>query len=127
MPESSESDRRKAAALPDWFAKARLVQALEYRWEIYLRCQFCGATKTWRRDIMLGRLRKSLNMTFAEIQRRARCERCQGAMPIMGTSGPQEPGSCADVWRREVIEVLLDAGLSPADYGYGWRPQAHVR
>ncbi len=127
MPEPSDSDRRKAAELPAWFANTRLVQALEYQWELHFRCQFCGATRTWRRDTMLGRMRTSLNATLGAIQARARCHRCRHGQAIMTMTGLQDPGPYADAYRRQVVETLLEADLNPADYGYGWRPQAHVR
>jgi len=48
MPEPSDADRRKAAQLDPQFAQARLVDALERGWEIGFRCQYCGASATWR-------------------------------------------------------------------------------
>lgn len=70
MPEPSDSDRRKAAQLEPWLAGARLVDALERGWDIHFRCQFCGTTKTWRRDTLLGRARALLGCTLAQIQRK---------------------------------------------------------
>lgn len=121
VPEPSESDRRKAARLEPWLADARLVDALERGWEVHFRCQFCGATKTWRRDTMLGRSRGLLGKTFAEIQRQAACPRCGGRLPIVWISGVKDPGPDAERLRWGLINTLLDAGLSPGDYGFGWR------
>lgn len=127
MPEPSDSDREKAARLPDWFASSRLVEALERDWEIHFRCQYCGASRTWRRDVMLGRAQKALGFTMAEIQRRARCSRCQAPMPIMSMTGVRELGGHAPRARDALIHTLLDAGLNPADYGYGWRRREPIR
>lgn len=121
MPEPSDSDRRKAAQLEPWLASARLVDALERGWEIHFRCQYCGATKTWRRDTMLGRARDFLGATFAEIQRKAVCPRCPGRLPVLWMSGVKDPGPQAERLRYALIDTLLEAGLSPEAYGYGWR------
>jgi DNA-directed RNA polymerase subunit RPC12/RpoP len=126
MPEPSDSDRRKAAQMEPWLAGARLVDALERGWEIHFRCQYCGTTKTWRRDTMLGRARPLLGDTFDQIQRKAACPRCPGRLPILWMSGVQDPGPQAERLRWDVINTLLDAGLSPSDYGYGWRPPSTV-
>ena len=123
MPEPSHSDREKAARLPSWLAQTRLVQSVELRWEVHFRCQFCGAAKTWRRDVMLGRLRPALNATFAQIHKKTRCPRCGGALPIMSVTGVRDPGPMAAGWRRALVEELIDLGLNPADYGYGLRPR----
>lgn len=121
MPEPSDNDRRKAAALDPTFAKARLVDALERGWEIEFRCQYCGATKTWRRDVMLGRARAYLGLTMAEIQARAVCQRCPGRFPIMSMSGVVQPNDM-DRRRWELINALLDARIDPSSLGYGWKP-----
>jgi hypothetical protein len=120
MPEPSASDRRKAAALDPWFAEARLVDALERGWEIHFRCQYCGTAKTWRRDTMLGRAKGLLNATMTQLQARALCPRCPGRMPIVWMSGVIDPGD-AEGRRSRLIETLLEAGLTPGDYGYAWR------
>jgi hypothetical protein len=124
MPEPSDSDRRKAAQMEPWLASSRLVDALERGWEVHFRCQYCGTTKTWRRDVMVGRARGLLGETFAAIQRKAACPRCPGRLPIIWISGIQEPGARAEQLRWALISTLLDAGLNPSDYGYGWRPAA---
>ncbi|MEW6390215.1 MAG: hypothetical protein AB1542_07255 [Pseudomonadota bacterium] len=121
MPEPSDADRRKAARLDPAFAGARLIDALERGWEIGFRCQYCGAGKTWRRDTMLGRARRYLNCTMAEIQARLPCPRCPGRMPIMTMSGVIDPGD-AEARRWATVSLLLDVGLNPTDYGYGWAP-----
>ncbi len=121
MPEPSDSDRRRAAELAPELARARLVDAFERGWEIHFRCQFCGATKTWRRDTMLGRARGLLGVTFVEIQRRTVCPRCPGRAPIITMSGVIDPGN-AEARRWATVSALLDAGLDPGAYGYGWRP-----
>ena len=121
MPEPSDSDRRKAAQLPPEFACFRLVDALERGWEISFRCQYCGTTKTWHRAVMLGRARRYLGCSMAEVQAKAVCPRCPGHMPIMAFSGVIEPD---DMERRrwDLISTLLDSGIDPLDLGYGWRP-----
>ena len=118
MPEPSEADRRKAAQLDPAFANARFVDALERGWEIGFRCQYCGAGGTWRRDVMLGRARR-LTCTMAQIQARLPCPRCPGRLPIVTMSGVIDPGD-AERRRWATITLLLDAGLNPTDYGYGW-------
>lgn len=122
MPEPSDSDRRKAAQMEPWLASSRLVDALERGWEVHFQCQFCGTTKTWRRDVMLGRARGLLQESFAAIQRKATCPRCPGRLPIIRISGIQDPGPRAEPLRWALISTLIDAGLNPSDYGYGWRP-----
>lgn len=124
MPEPSARDRQKAAQLDLAFANRRLVDALERGWEIEFRCQYCGASKTWRRDVMLGRARAYLGMTMADIQARAVCQRCPGRLPIMSFSGVMEP---SDMERRRwaLINTLLDAGLDPTALGYGWQAPGH--
>jgi hypothetical protein len=76
MPEPSDNDRRRAATLDPVFSKARLVDALDRGWEIEFRCQYCSATKTWQRDVLLGRARAYLGLTMAEIQATGRGECC---------------------------------------------------
>ncbi len=127
MPEPSASDRRKAAQLDRWLSSARLVDALERGWELTFRCQFCGTSKAWRRDTMLGRARHLLGLTLEEIQRRVPCPRCPGRMPSLTMSGVLDPGTHGDRQRWAVIFTLLDAGLNPGDYGYGWRPPGTAR
>lgn len=118
MPEPSANDRRKAAQLSEAFAGVRLVEALERGWEIGFRCQFCGASKTWQRDVMLGRARKLLNCTMTQIQAKAVCPRCPGRMPIMTFYGLMQPAN-PERARWEVMNALMEAGLIPAHYGYG--------
>lgn len=124
MPELSDQQRRKLAQLDPWLASARLIDALERRWEIHFRCTACGATKTWRRDTMLGRARGLLGATMAEIQRRTPCPQCAARMPAMSVSGVIDPGPAAERLRWELISTLIDAGLKPTDYGIGWQPPA---
>jgi hypothetical protein len=126
MPEPSDADRRKAARLDPAIADARLIDALERGWEIGFRCQYCGAGRTWRRDTMLGRARRYLNCTMAEIQARLPCPRCPGRMPIITMSGVIDPGD-TQARRWATAALLLNAGLNPADYGYGWTPAAQRR
>ena len=120
MPDPGARDREKAAQIDPAFASRRLVDALERGWEIEFRCQDCGSTKTWRRDVMLGRARRYLGMTMVEIQASAVCSRCPGRWPVMSFSGVLEPG---DMERRswDLINTLLDAGVDPTALGYGWR------
>jgi len=122
MPELSEQQLRKMVELEPWFAAARLIDALERRWEIHFRCAACGATKTWRRDTMLGRARRLLGATMAEVQRRVPCPRCGARIPAMSVSGAMEGGPDADRLRWELINTLIDAGLKPTEYGIGWQP-----
>lgn len=122
MPEPSDSDRRKAAQMEPWLAQARLVDALERGWTLHFRCQFCGASRTWHRDTMLGRARRLLGATLADVQAKAACPRCPGRMPILTMSGVRDPGPQAQRLREAVICDLLDAGLNPSALGYGWRP-----
>jgi endogenous inhibitor of DNA gyrase (YacG/DUF329 family) len=127
MPELSEQQRRKMVELDARFAAARLVDALELKWDITFRCAACGTSKTWRRDTMLGRARPLLGSTMAEIQRRTPCPRCGRRMPQMNFSGMEGPGPLADQLRAELINTLIDAGLKPTDYGIGWTPSAARR
>ncbi len=122
MPEPSARDREKAAQLEPRFAAARLVEALERGWEIHFRCQYCGATSTWGREVMLGKARRYLNCTMCQIQARVPCPRCPGRRPAMWMSGVVEP---TDVDRRKwaTAAALFEAGLNPAEFGYGWRQQ----
>ena len=118
MPEPSDADRRKAAWLDPEFARARLVDAVERDWEIGFRCQYCGAAPTGRRATMLGRARRYLNCTMAEIQERLPCPRCPGRMPAMTVSGLISPAPSGR--RRQATRALLQqAGLDPEIYGYG--------
>jgi len=120
MPEPSARDREKAADLEAQFASYRLVDALERGWTITFKCQYCGTGKTWHRDTMLGRARKFLGLTMAQIQGRVVCPRCPGHLPAMSFSGALEPAD-RETSRAKVAALLLDAGLHPSDYGYGWR------
>ena len=123
MPELSDQQRRKMAELDPGFARLRLVDALERKMEILFRCTACGASRSWRRDTMLGRARRLLGATMTEIQKRTPCPRCGYRMPAMAPSGGVlDPGDLAERFRWEVITALSDAGLNPGDYGYGWRP-----
>jgi hypothetical protein len=122
MPEPSPSDREKMTRLHPRFATARLVEALEKGWAITFRCHYCGTSKTWRRDVFLGRAKGLLGATMAEIQRKVVCPRCPGHMPIMTVSGVLDLGDGAERARHAMITTLLDAGLNPTDFGYGYRP-----
>jgi hypothetical protein len=121
MPEPSPRDREKLAQLDAPFASTRLVEALEKGWEITFSCHYCGTSKTWRRDTFLGRARKLLGATMVEIQRKVVCPRCPGHIPIMTFSGVLDLGAGADQARHAMISTLLDAGLNPSDYGYGYQ------
>lgn len=123
MPELSDAQRRKMVELTPRFATARLVDALELNWEITFRCMACGTSKTWRRDTFLGKAKRLLGSTMAEIQRRTPCPRCGSRMPQMIFNGMDGPGPLADQLRYELINTLIDAGLKPTDYGIGWVPQ----
>lgn len=122
MPELSDSQRRKMVELDPRFAAARLVDALELKWEITFRCTTCGTSKTWRRDTYLGRAKRLLGMTMGQIQQRTPCPRCGHRMPQMIFNGMDGPGPLADQLRYELINTLIDAGLKPTDYGIGWAP-----
>ncbi|AZS19191.1 hypothetical protein [Caulobacter sp. FWC26] len=125
MPELSDQQRRRMTELDPRFAALRLVDALERKMEIVFRCTACGTSRSWRRDVMLGRARPLLGLTMAQIQKRTPCPRCGYRMPAMAPSGGVlEPGDLAEQFRWEVITALSEAGLNPADYGYGWRPPA---
>jgi hypothetical protein len=45
-------------------------------------------------------------------------------MPALTFSGTFELGAAAEQARYAVITTLIDAGLNPADYGYGYQPPA---
>lgn len=123
MPELSDQQRRKMAELEPRFARLRLVDALELKMEILFKCTACGTSRSWRRHTMLGRARKLLGATITEIQKRTPCPRCGYRMPAMAPSGGVlDPGDLADRFRWDAITALSEAGLNPADYGYGWRP-----
>lgn len=125
MPELSDQQRRRLAELEPRFASARLVDMLELKMEVTFKCLACGATKTWRRDTMLGRAKGLLGLTMAEVQKRAPCPRCGRKMPAMAPSGGVwNPQGLAAQYRAEVMEALAEAGLKPSDYGYGWRTQS---
>jgi hypothetical protein len=124
MPEMSDQQRRKLAELEPWFASARLIDALERRWEIHFRCTVCGATKTWRCDTFVGKAKALLGATMSEIQRRTPCPQCRARMPAMSASGLINPGDGAEHLRWQLINTLIDAGLKPTDYGIGWQPPA---
>lgn len=124
MPELSERQRERLVELEPWLSSARLIDALERKWEVHFRCLECGATKTWRRDTMLGRAQKLLGRTFAEIQRMTPCPRCGRHRPAIRVAGVIDPGHDADLLRYELINTLLEAGLKPTDYGIGWKPPA---
>ncbi len=117
MPEPSHADRRKAAQLDPDFARRRLIDALERGWQIHFRCQFCGSSAIWDGATMLGRGRRYLACTMAELQQRLPCPRCPGRPPIMTMSGVMEPGNVQGR-RRRTEAALRGAGLDPADYGY---------
>lgn len=124
MPEPSDSDRRKAAQLDKELAALRLVDCLENGWDIRLRCQYCGTTKTWGRREMLGRLRARLGLTMDKIQPLAICPRCPGRMPqmqIQNGSYLDAPPFDPTTRRRRVIDMLLDARVAPDSLGYGWK------
>lgn len=127
MPEPSERERHKMVELDPWVARTRLVRVLELKGEVHFKCAECFATKTWRRDTMLGRARRLLKHTFAEIQRRTPCPRCGARLPAITVSGPTDAGPFAEQYRWDVITALTEAGLNPDEYGYGWRSPAPPR
>lgn len=123
MPELSDQQRRKLTALEPRFAQLRLVEAFERKMEIQFICIDCRTSRTWRRDVMLGRASSLLGATMSEIQRRTPCPRCGRRMPAMSAiGGVWDAGELADQFRWEAISALAEAGLNPGDYGYGWRP-----
>lgn len=124
MPELSQQQRLKMVTLEPGFARTPLVRALELGWELHFKCVWCLATRTWRRDTLLGRARAHLGLTMAELQKRAHCPRCGARMPAMSVSGVLDPGPQAEALRWAVIAALHEAGLNPDDYGYGWRRPA---
>lgn len=121
MPEPSPRDREKMTQLEARFAASRLIDALERGWEITFRCHYCGTTKTWRRDTYLGKARKLLGATMLEVQRKVVCPRCPGHIPVMTFSGTFDLGAGAERARHAMVDILLDAGLNPSDFGYGYQ------
>jgi len=49
MPEPSERDRRKAAALAHEVARTLLIDCVELGYDINFKCQYCGMGRTWGR------------------------------------------------------------------------------
>lgn len=121
MPELSDQQRRKLMALEPMIATARLVDLLERQCELSFRCLACGTSKTWRRDTMLGRARKLLGLTLADIQRRTPCPRCGAHLAQLRVSGVWDRQDQAERLRWQAIEALREAGIDPRALGYGWR------
>jgi hypothetical protein len=119
MPELSQREREKVAEIDAEVAAVRLVDLLEWRVDLLLRCLVCGKSRTWHRDTMLGARRNLLGSTLRDIQKRIPCS-CR-ARPVqllpLGWRAPSQ--TLPEVLRSEVIKALLDAGLKPWEYGYG--------
>jgi hypothetical protein len=124
MPEPSENDRRKAAQLKPDVASTLLIDCVELGHDVYFKCQYCGADRTWgRREMLSKRLRDRLAWPLDRVQRAVTCPMrgCGGPMPIMRLmrGGYQDGFDRTDVVKRRawLAEALLDAGVLPGDIG----------
>lgn len=100
----------------------RLVEVLEYGWDLAIRCTACGAHETRSVDHFLGPWRKYLNADVQELTKRLRCE-CKAQACVSSIMGGRYAhfGMLHDAVNgraRWIRKALSEAGLDPAAYGY---------
>lgn len=100
----------------------RLVEILEYGWDLQVRCAACGEVVRRSKGHFLGQWRKYLNADVEELAKRLKCscgaQACTanemgGAYASFGMMHDLEAGRA-----RHIRRTLIEAGLDPAAYGY---------
>ena len=100
----------------------RLVEHLEYGWDLAVQCEACGSGKTLSLADYLGPLRRYLNADVADLTKRLKCA-CGAQACRSSTRGGTYArfGMVSDVENgraRWIRQALTEAGLDPAAYGY---------
>ena len=101
---------------------SRLVEYLEYGWDLALRCSACGHADRWSRDKFLSRP-AWLNAEVGDLVARLYCSECKAREIIESTvNGGHGPAGMAHQGTENravhIRRVLTSAGLDPAAYGY---------
>lgn len=100
----------------------RLVEILEYGWDLSVRCEACGERVRRSKDHFLGPWRKYLNAPVDALAERLKCpcgaqasraDIAGATYAHFGMAGQIERGRA--LWIRS---ALTEAGLDPALYGY---------
>jgi len=100
----------------------RLVEVLEYGWDLAVKCEACGREARHSKAQFLGPWRKYLNAPIGELTKRLKCA-CEARACrsyVLGGSYAHY-GMVFDYLEgraRWIRTVLNEAGLDPAAYGY---------
>lgn len=100
----------------------RLVEVLEYGWDLAVKCEACGRSERHSRDQFVITWRKYLNAPIGELTKRLKCSCGERACRsyVLGGSYAHY-GMVFDYLEgraRWIRRTLSDAGLDPATYGY---------
>lgn len=100
----------------------RLVEVLEYGWDLAVTCKACGRHDRFSKAQFVGPWRKYLNAPIAELAKRLKCTCGQQACraSVMGGSYAHF-GMISDYLAgraRWIRKALSEAELDPAAYGY---------
>lgn len=100
----------------------RLVEILEYGWDLSVVCTACGEHVRRSKDHFLGPWRKYLNADVKELTKRLKCPCGAQACRSSEMGGTYAHfGMVSDYFAgraRHIRRTLTEAGLDPAAYGY---------
>lgn len=101
----------------------RLVEILEYGWDLDVQCIACGRVERRSKAHFLGAWRKYLNAEIEEMARRMICPGCGAKAARISERGAQYAyfGLASEVAEGRAIlirKTLSESGLDPAAYGY---------
>lgn len=109
----------------------RLVEVLEYGWDLAVRCEACGRPDRFSKAQFVGPWRKYLNAPVGELTKRLKCHcGAQASRSYVLGGNYAHFGMVADYLRGRALwirRVLTEAGLDPAAYGYPPIPDAENR
>lgn len=101
----------------------RLVEVLEYGWDLAVQCNGCAHSERRSKNHFLGAWRPYLNADVREMAKRIRCPKCGAlGMFIYEVAGCYNHyGMVADRFEAQAVlirQALAGEGLDPAAYGY---------
>lgn len=100
----------------------RLVEVLEYGWDLAVKCEACGRQTRYSKAQFVGPWRKYLNAAIGELTKRLKCEcKAQACRSYVLGGSYAHFGMVSDYFAGRAIwirKALSEAGLDPAAYGY---------
>lgn len=101
----------------------RLVEVLEYGWDLSVNCHGCGHRERRSKAHFLGAWQPYLNADVQDMAKRIRCPKCKAlGMFVYEVAGCYAHyGMTSDRFEAQAVLIrstLADAGLDPAAYGY---------